>query len=91
VSNGKRPNGVVLTIMGTLLILGVAAVFGLAMSSNADQSSHESNKEAHGIDVIAQSVGKIADDVGTMRVMQARQTVMLENMSEDISELKDGG
>ena len=86
-SDGK-PNGIAITIMGTLLTLGVAAVFALAMSSNADQSSHESDKEAHGVDMIVESVGKIADDVGKMRIAQERQTVMMENMSEDIAELK---
>ena len=76
-------------VMATLLTVGVIAVFTMSLSSNAGQAEHKTDREAHNIDIIVKSVGKIADDVGLMRIAQERQALTMENMADDIAELKE--
>ena len=83
--NGKT---VTVTILATLLVLGIAGLCAFSLNASTGQAKHEMNREAHGVDVIVQSVGKIAEDVGKMRIAQENQAVSMKNMAEDIAELK---
>ena len=75
--------------MATLIILGVAAVFGMSMSTNADQAQHESSNSAHGIDQIADDISDISSNVQTIMIQQGVQAETLKNVAQDVTELKE--
>jgi len=85
----KRTIGVTLTVMGTVIAIGVAAVFGMSVGTNADQAEHETNSGAHSIDKIASDISTISSNVQTIMIQQGVQAETMKNMAEDISELKE--
>ncbi len=88
-SDSKKNNGVMLTVMGTVLAILLAAFLGIAISTSADQSDHETDKEAHGIDGIAVDIRDISNNVQTIMIQQGVQAETMKNMAEDIAELKE--
>ena len=85
----KKTIGVTLTIMGTVIAIGVAAVFGMSVSTNTDQAEHETNTGAHGIDKIASDISTISSNVQTIMIQQGVQAETMRNMADDIAELKE--
>ena len=85
----KKTIGVTLTIMGTVIAIGVAAVFGMSVSTNTDQAEHETNSGAHGIDKIASDISTISSNVQTIMIQQGVQAETMRNMADDIAELKE--
>jgi hypothetical protein len=97
VSNGKKTGvGATIAVM-TIVIAGflVSIVRG-SKDTSKELVKHVLSIESHPsmnekIDTITHSVEKIAGNMETMMIRQEVQTVMMEHMSEDISELKDDG
>ena len=96
--NGKAKTAVGATT--AVMTVVIAAFLVSIVRSSADTSDdlieHVLSVESHPsmnekIDTITDNVEKIAGSVETMMMRQERQTVMIENMSDDISELKDDG
>jgi hypothetical protein len=92
--NHKKGLGYVIPILTGLILLGVAAVFTQAQLANRDQNDHEKDVEAHPIiqqqvEILAEDVTEIKADVKGMREAQIQQTVILEQIGEDIGELKE--
>jgi len=85
--NGKT---VTVTILATLLVLGIAGLCAFSLSASANQSKHEVSKESHGIDKIASDISTISSNVQTIMIQQGVQAETMKNMAEDIAELKDG-
>ncbi len=82
-------------VMVTVIAAGVVSLVKKSSASQEAQARHELSTESHPlitqkVDSIVEDVSKIAGNVETMMIRQERQTVMMENMAEDISELKDG-
>ena len=86
----KKTIGTTLTVMGTVIAIGVAAVFGMSVSTNSDQAEHETDSGAHGIDKIASDISTISSNVQTIMIQQGVQAETMKNMADDIAELKDG-
>ena len=83
-----------LVVMATLITLGVAGIFTMSTVTSREHSSHEADAGAH--PVIQQNVMRIADDVEKigdhleeMMLRQERQTVILEEVRDDIAEVKE--
>ena len=88
-SNGKKIVGVTSTIMATLIVVGVGAVFKMSVTSGANQREHEMARDAHNVDKIEDAVSDIADSMSEIAKQQIRQTTVMENMRDDISEIKE--
>ena len=88
--NGRKAVGVVTTVMATLIVVGVGAVFSMSRASSAKQSEHEMSRESHNIDQINTAVSSIAGSVTEIKEQQIRQTAAMEDMREDIEEIKEG-
>ena len=89
-----RPVTIVISIMATLIGLGIASVFIISMAKASDQSDHEASAAPHPI--IQNEVGQIAADVEVidskvdhLMLMQREQTIILEQIGDDIGELKE--
>ena len=75
--------------MTTVIAAGVIWGVRSSASTRAALVDHELAVGSHRINAITDSIDKISGNVETMMIRQERQTVMMENMSEDISELKE--
>ena len=89
-----KPWAVVVTILGTLVALGVVGIFARSALTARAQSSHESSAESHpviqqAVETVVEDVGEIRGDVKEMMRVQERQTVILEQIGDDIGELKE--
>ena len=89
-----KTSAVVITVMGTLIALGVVGIFGMSTLTSREQGAHAADAAAH--PVIQQNVERIADDVEKignhleqMMLRQERQTVLLEEVRDDVAEVKE--
>ena len=93
--NGKlKPATVVISVMSSLIVLGIIAVFGMAMTTGGAQTDHEASAEPHPIiqnkvTDVAKKVEAIDGKVDGLLLMQREQTVILQRIGEDIGELKE--
>ncbi len=94
--NGKTKTlvGATTAIMTVVIAGGIMLVVRSSSETNAALVGHELSVESHPVintkvDSIAVSVEKIAGNVETMMIRQERQTVMMENVIDDIAELKE--
>ncbi len=83
--NGKT---VTLTVLATLIAMGIAGLCAFSLSASTGQAKHETSREAHGIDKIAGDISTISGNVQTIMTQQGVQAETMKNMAEDISELK---
>ena len=95
--NGRTKTALSVTsgVMATVIAAGVVSLVKKSSASQEAQTRHELSTESHPlitqkVDSIVEDVSKIAGNVEAMMIGQAEQTVMIKNMAEDISELKDG-
>ena len=88
--NGRKAVGVVTTVMATLIVVGVGAVFSMSRTSSAKQSEHEMSRESHNIDKISEAVVGIQDSVTEIEKQQIRQTAVMEEIRGDIDEIREG-
>lgn len=86
--NGKT---VTVTILATLLVLGITGLCAFSLNASTGQAKHETDKEAHGIDKIASDISTISGNVQTIMIQQGVQAETMKNMAQDIAELKDNG
>ena len=96
--NGKAKTAVGATtaVMGVVIAAFLVSIVRSSDDTSDDLTTHILSVESHPsmnekIDTITGSVGRISDNMETMMMRQERQTVMIENMSDDISELKEDG
>ena len=89
-----KPATIVISIMGTLIAAWVVAVFGRSVVTGTSQTDHEASADAH--PVIQNKVNDVADQVEVidgkvdrMMLIQERQSVVLEQIGDDIGELKE--
>jgi hypothetical protein len=88
--NGRKAVSVVTTVMATLIVVGVGAVFSMSRTSSAKQSEHETSRESHNIDKISEAVMGIQDSVTEIEKQQIRQTAVMEEIRGDIDEIREG-
>jgi peptidoglycan hydrolase CwlO-like protein len=92
-NNRIKPAAVVISVMATLIGLGIASVFVISMATAGDQSDHEASAASHPViqnkvDSVASDVEVIDGKVDDLMLMQREQTVILERIGQDIGELK---
>jgi peptidoglycan hydrolase CwlO-like protein len=85
---------VVLSAMATLIMMGIVAVFGMSVATGRNQTTHESSAASHPViqnkvDNVAQDVEVIGEKVDNLMLMQREQTIILEQIGDDIGELKE--
>ena len=88
--NGRKAVGVVTTVMATLIVVGVGAVFTMSLASNGNQREHETSRESHNMDQFSLAVSSIADSVTEIEKQQIRQTAVMEEIRGDIDEIREG-
>ena len=88
-------SGVIVTVLAAGIVMFVRTSLANSKEARETHTRHELSTESHPlitqkVDSIVADVSKIAGNVETMMIRQEVQTVMIENMAEDISELKEG-
>lgn len=80
--------------MSTVIALGIVGILGMSTLTSRAQSGHESSAESHPVIQnkvadIADDVKSIAGDVKNMMLLQREQTILLEEVRDDIAEVKE--
>jgi len=91
-----KPATVVISVMGTVIAAALLGVLGMSLSTGSDQSDHEASAAPHPIiqnkvDDVADHVEAIDGKVDDLMLMQREQTIILEQIGEDVGELKETG
>ena len=95
-------SGVLITVLAAGAVTFVKTSMGSNKETRDAQAQHELSTDAHpvwnekvntitkNVDKITGSVEKITENFKKIMLLQERQTISMEHMAEDISELKDG-